>query len=263
MEVIILSDPEAVCSQAARIVAALVRRRPRSVLGLATGETPKAMYAELVRMHREEGLDLRRVTTFNLDEYVGIAPEHPRSYHRYMREHFFDSVGLPLEQTHLPNGLAADISTACADYERAIKRAGGIELQILGLGADGHIGFNEPSSSLASRTRIKTLTDDTLARNGVDWGSGEVPRHVITMGVATILDARRCLLLACGDAKGEAVAGMVEGPLSAMNPASALQLHPHATVLIDEAAATWLRLTDYYRAVARHKPMWQRELDGD
>lgn len=261
MEIVIVASPEEVGVRAARRVAALVRRNPRAVLGLPTGETPKGMYAELVRMHREEGLDFSHVTTFNLDEFVGVPPDHPGSYHYYMHQHFVRHVNLDPARVHVPDGNAASLEAACDAYELAIARAGGIDLQVLGLGGEGHIGFNEPTSSLGSRTRIKTLTDDTMVASGSAWGAQGPPRHVITMGVATILGARQCLLLACGARKAKAVAAMVEGPLTARVPASALQLHPRACVLLDAAAAAALELADYYRAIERHKPDWQRRRD--
>jgi glucosamine-6-phosphate deaminase len=275
VEVIILPSAGEVAQLAARIIAGLVRRKPAAVLGLATGATPRPVYAELVRRHREEGLSFAGVTTFNLDEFVGLAPDHRASYHHYMFEALFAHVDLPVAARHLPDGMAPpdEIPAACDRYEAAIRAAGGIDLQVLGLGADGHIGFNEPSSSLASRTRVKTLTEATRAAQrtaapgpagagpGGDGGAGtrELPRHVITMGVATILEARRCLLLATGARKAGAVARTVEGPVAAMVPASALQLHPRATVIVDEAAAADLTLAEYYRGVYRDKPAWQRE----
>jgi glucosamine-6-phosphate deaminase len=263
MEVIILPSAREASLAAARIVTRLVRARPGAVLGLPTGDTPRAVYAELVRAHREDGLDLSGVTTFNLDELAGVGEAHPASYRRYMREHLFRHVNLRPERTHVPDGEAADVDAACAAYEAAIRAAGGIDLQLLGLGADGHIGFNEPTSSLASRTRVKTLTAATRAALGATLPPGEEPpRHVLTMGIGTILEARRCLLLAFGARKAGVVARMVEGPLTALVPASALQLHPNATVLLDEAAAAGLALADYYRDVHRGKPAWQRERDG-
>ncbi len=263
MEVIILPSAAEAALAAARIVARLVRGRPRAVLGLATGETAKPVYAELVRAHRDEGLDFSGVTTFNLDEYVGVDGAHVGSYRRYMRERLFGLVNLRADRTHLPDGRAADLDAACAAYEAAIRAAGGIDLQLLGLGVDGHVGFNEPTSSLASRTRVKTLTAATLEAVRAQLPPGaEPPRHVITMGVGTILDARRCVLLALGSRKAAAVARMVEGPVTALVPASALQLHPRTTVLVDEEAARGLALAAYYRDVHEHKPTWQRERDG-
>jgi glucosamine-6-phosphate deaminase len=260
MEVLILPTAHEVCLRAARIIARVVRDKPRAVLGLCTGTTPIPVYAELVRMHRDEGLDFSQLTTFNLDEWVGVPPDHPASFQRYMREHLFDHVNIRKENGHLPDGLASDIPTACAAYEDAILAAGGIDVQLLGIGADGHVAFNEPSSSLGSRTRLKTLTAETLATYRAGWPAGESPpQHVITMGVGTILMARRCVWLACGAAKAKAVAKSIEGPVTAFVPASSLQLHPHVTAIVDEAAARDLALGAYYRDVERHKPDWQRE----
>jgi len=258
MEIIIQPDNRAASELAARRVATLVRGKPEAVLGLATGNSPLRFYAELVRMHRDEGLDFARVTTFNLDEYVGLAPEHPASYRHYMRQNFFDHVNVPDDRIHVPDGLAEDIPAYCEAYEEAIAAAGGIDAQLLGIGSDGHIGFNEPSSSLASRTRIKTLTDQTRSDNAARFADHEVPRHVITMGIGTIMASRECLLLAFGSSKADAVAKTVEGPISATVPASILQMHPVARLYLDEAAAAKLERTDYYQAVYRGKPDWQR-----
>ena len=259
MEIIILPDADAASKYAADIVSGLVRRKPNAVLGLATGSTPLRFYGELVRQHCEEGLDLSRVTTFNLDEYVGLAPDHPASYHHFMQENLFSKVNIPASQTNVPNGLVENVPSACAAYEADIVAAGGIDVQILGIGGDGHIGFNEPSSSLASRTRIKTLTQRTREDNAPFFDRAEdMPHHVITMGVGTIMDSRQVILLAFGDKKAQAVAESVEGPLTAMVPASVLQLHPQATILLDEGAASKLRKAEYYRWVFTNKPAWQR-----
>ncbi len=259
MEVVVLASPDHVCLRAARIVARLVRGKPDAVLGLPTGNTPGATYAELGRLHREEGLSFAGATGFGLDEYVGIAPDHPGAFRRYMQETLYRHIDLPIGRIHSPDGQAADLSAACARYEAEIAGAGGLDLVVLGLGTDGHIAFNEPTSSFGSRTRIKTLADETRAANQAAFGADPVPRHAITVGIATILEARRCVLLAFGSAKAAAVAQMVEGPLTALVPASALQLHAHATILVDEAAATGLHLRSYYDAVAAAKPDWQRE----
>jgi glucosamine-6-phosphate deaminase len=259
VEVIIAPDAGEASAEAARIAAALIRVKPGAVLGLATGSTPLQFYAALIQMHVHKGLDFSRVTTFNLDEYVGLPPDHPHSYARFMREHFFSRINIPPERIHIPDGMAGDIPAHCAAYEAAIRAAGGIDLQLLGIGSDGHIGFNEPTSSLGSRTRLKTLTPQTLRDNARFFTSqDQVPRHVITMGVGTILDARRCLVLAFGDGKAQAVANMVEGPVTADVPASALQFHPSCTLLIDEAASVRLKRADYYRWVYANKPDWQR-----
>jgi glucosamine-6-phosphate deaminase len=259
MEVVILSDPEKVCHLGARLIARQILKKPNSVLGLATGSTPIPMYAELVRMHREENLDFRRVTTFNLDEYIGLGPDHPCSYHYFMMEHLFRHVNVPVHQIHIPDGLTPDVPKFCDQYERAIRSAGGIDLQILGIGPEGHIGFNEISSSLSSRTRIKTLTEKTIKANKRFFSSmAEVPRHVITMGVGTIQEARTCVLFATGTNKAKAVADMIEGPITAMAPASVLQWHPHAIVVVDRAAAKKLKHKKYYEYVYRCKPTWQQ-----
>ncbi len=255
MEVIIAPSAGEASAEAARIAAGLIRTKPDAVLGLATGSTPLRFYAELVAMR----LDFSRVTTFNLDEYAGLAPDHPQSYACYMREHFFSKVNVPPERIHIPEGLARDIPAHCEAYEARIREAGGIDLQLLGIGSGGHIGFNEPSSSLGSRTRLKTLTEQTIRDNARFFASPEeVPRHVITMGVGTILDARRCLVLAFGERKAAAVAETVEGPVTASVPASALQFHASCTLLVDEEAAARLKRADYYRWVYANKPPWQR-----
>ena len=255
MEIIIQPTPEAATAIAARLIARLLKEKPDAVLGLATGSTPLPLYRALVDMQ----LDWSRVRTFNLDEYLGLAPEHPQSYHHFMWENLFRHVNIRPENVHLPDGLAADVPAFCADYEARIRAVGGIDLQLLGIGSDGHIGFNEPSSSLASRTRIKTLTQRTRADNARFFASAdEVPSHVITMGIGTIMEARTNLLLAFGAKKAQALAEAAEGPVTAMNPASALQLHPDTRVCLDEAAATQLKRADYYRWVFANKPQWQR-----
>jgi glucosamine-6-phosphate deaminase len=253
MLVVLLPDPAALDREAARIVAHRIREKPAITLGLASGSTPLGMYRELIRLHREDALDLSRVTTFNLDEYLGLAPSHPRSFHRFMRAAFFDHVNVPPAHVHVPDGtVGADLEAYCGDYERQIAAAGGIDLQVLGIGRDGHIGFNEPTSSLASRTRVKTLTQATMEDNRRLFGAGEpVPECAITMGIGTILEAREILLLGAGAAKREAVARAVEGPVTASVTASALQLHPHVTVLLDRDAAAGLRHLDYYERVMR------------
>ena len=259
MEIIIQSDSGAASSLAARVVARLIREKRDCVLGLATGNTPVKLYQQLIEMHREGGVDFGRVTTFNLDEYVSLAADHPASYHRFMRENLFDHVNVPEHRIHIPDGMTPEVPAFCQQYEGSIKAAGGIDIQILGIGADGHIGFNEPSSSLASRTRIKTLSDKTRKDNAVHFGKAEeVPHHVITMGVGTIMESRMCLLLAFGEKKADAVAKMVEGPITAMVPASILQMHPDAKIFLDDAAASKLARQDYYRWVYAHKPDWQR-----
>jgi len=259
MEVLIHPDAAAAARTAARIIARQIHAKPGTVLGLATGSTPLGLYRELIRLHREEGLSFAGVTTFNLDEYIGVPGDHPAAYRRFMQENLFDHLDIPPAQIHLPDGMATDIPAHCADYEARIAAAGGIDIQVLGIGSDGHIGFNEPTSSLASRTRIKTLTEQTRRDNARFFERSEdVPLHCITMGIGTILESRRCLLLAFGENKAAATAASIEGPLAAMMPASALQFHPNTVFLLDEPAAVLLAQPDYYRRVADLKPDWQR-----
>lgn len=252
MRVIIERDADAVSQRAARIVADQIRRKPDSVLGLATGGTPLGTYRELVRMRQEEGLSFSRVTTFNLDEYVGLSPSHPQSYRYFMQRNLFDHLDIDPMRTHVPDGLAADYESYCRQYEQRIVDAGGIDLQLLGIGRDGHIAFNEPGSSLGSRTRLKTLTSETLRDNARFFdGQEQVPRLAVTMGVGTILESRRCLLLAVGESKAEAVRATVEGPVTSQVTASALQLHREVLVLLDEPAAGRLQRREYYQEVER------------
>jgi glucosamine-6-phosphate deaminase len=254
MEIVVAPSPEAACLRAAGIVARTLRAKPEAVLALPTGATPRGIYAELVRQHREQGLSFARATAFSLDEYVGVPPDHPGSFRRVLREALFRHVDLPADRAHAPDGTAADLVQACRLYEEQIAGAGGLDLALLGLGRDGHIAFNEPTSSLGSRTRVETLAEETRAANQAAFGARPVPRHALTMGIATILSARRCLLVAFGGAKAAAVARAVEGPLTAMVPGSALQLHPRATVIVDEAAAAGLKLRARYDAVAADPP---------
>lgn len=258
MEVIVVPAALDVGTAAAGIISRLVAGKPGAVLGLAAGASVKRVYAELAQAHHNQALDFSRVTTFLLDEYVGLSPLHPASFHAFIEEHFLSRVNVDRRRVHLPPTAGDDLAGLCEQFERDIRAAGGIDLQLLGIGRDGHLGFNEPTSSLASRTRIKTLTGLTREANRSGFGGEEVPLHVVTMGIGTLLEARHCLLVADGPAKADAVARMVEGPLTAMVPASALQMHPHTTVIVDEAAAAGLRLRDYYREVQRNKPQWQR-----
>jgi glucosamine-6-phosphate deaminase len=203
-------------------------------------------------------MDVSRVRGFALDEYVGLPAQHPQSYRAVLEREVIEPIGLDPRRIRVPSGALEGIERAGEEYERAIVAAGGVELQLLGIGTDGHIGFNEPGSSFASLTRVKTLTRQTREDNARFFASlDDVPRHCITQGLGTILRARHLVLLAFGEGKAEAVAGAVEGPLTASLPASAIQLHPHATVVIDEAAASRLRFADYYRDAFAHKPVWQ------
>lgn len=255
MEVIIQPDYESASRLAADIVEKLVRNKPDCVLGLATGSTPIGLYKELIRRHKDENLDFSKVTSFNLDEYYRLTPEHPQSYHYFMREQLFDHINIPEKQRHLPDGMATDVEASCKAYEQAIKQAGGIDLQVLGIGSDGHIGFNEPGSSLASRTRIKTLMEETIKDNARFFDEGEeIPIHALTMGVGTILDTKHCLLIACGAKKADIIAEAVEGPVTSQVTASALQMHPKTTVIVDEAAASKLKNIGYYRWIRDKLP---------
>lgn len=258
MDVWIEPSTDAVASLAADFVEEALRT-PDPTIGLATGGTPMATYAELIRRHDEEGLGFDHAHYVLLDEYVGLTADHPRSYRRFIRETFTERVGVPTDRVHGPVGDAADIAAAADEYERLLSELPPRELQLLGIGRDGHIGFNEPISSLASRTRLKTLRPETIADNQRFFAAGEaVPVHALTMGIGTISEARRLLLLATGEAKADAIAASVEGPVSASVPASALQLHPAVTIILDEAAASGLRSRAYHARVAAHRPDWQR-----
>lgn len=258
MEVIIQPNKEAAAALVARIIAHDLRANPHLVLGLATGVTMERVYRQLVTLHKEQHLDFSLCSTFNLDEYVGLFPSDPNSYRHYMDEHLFRRVNIDPRNTHLPNGMAADLEAECRHYEGLIQRFGGIDLQLVGIGKAGHIGFNEPLSALRSRTRVKALTPTTLQQNAPLFGGEEqVPRRAITMGVGTIIEARRCILLATGDSKAAVMAKAVEGPITSMVTASALQLHPRCTVVVDEEAAAQLAEKDYYRWIFANEPEWQ------
>jgi len=257
MEIILQPSAERAVGLTAQLIAKSVRENPRLALGLATGRTMEAVYARLARMHREDALDFRKVRTFNLDEYVGLPADDPHSYRHYMTRHFFEPVGIPAHHTFLPDGMAQDLDAECRAYEEKIKALGGIDLQLLGIGNDGHIGFNEPLSALMSRTRPKALSPETLAQNGPLFGDPtRMPRRALTMGVGTILESRRALMLVTGAAKADILAQAVEGPITSMISATALQLHPHCVVIADEAAAAELRGTAYYRRVFETEPEW-------
>ena len=256
MEVIIQPTPEAAAALVAALIARAVRRKPSLVLGLATGRTMERVYNALVHMHREEWLDFSLCRTFNLDEYVGLPPQDPHSYRHYMDERFLRHINIDPRNTYLPNGMASDLDAECLSYEALIQEHGGIDFQLLGIGRDGHIGFNEPLSALRSRTRVKALTEQTLHDNS-EGESGALPRRAITMGVGTILESRRCVLLASGAQKADVIAKAVEGPITAMISASALQLHPKCTVVVDEAAAGRLKGQPYYRWVFANEPEWE------
>lgn len=254
MEVIITRNYDEMSRLAADLIARQLLRKPNSVLGLATGSTPIGLYKELIRRHREEGLDFSQVITFNLDEYLSLPPTHPQSYRYFMDEHLFRHINIPPGNIHVPYGHAESVMEFCDWYEDQIKRSGGIDIQILGIGGDGHIAFNEPGSSLGSRTRLKTLTEETIRDNARFFASmDEVPRFAITMGVGTILEARKIILLASGAKKAAIVAEAIEGPITSQVTASALQLHRDVVVILDEEAGSKLKRADYYRWVYEQK----------
>jgi len=258
VEVIIQPTEAAAASLVARIVAHDLRANPHLVLGLATGKTMENVYRHLVRLHKEEKLDFSLCSTFNLDEYVGLFPSDPNSYRHYIDHQLFQHVNVDPRNTHLPNGLATDLDEECRGYEALIQRFGGIDLQLLGIGKAGHIGFNEPLSALRSRTRVKALTPTTIKQNAEFFGGEDkVPRRAITMGVGTIIEARRCLLLATGEAKAGVISRAVEGPITSMVTATALQLHPRCTVVVDEGAASQLKEKEYYRWIFANEPEWE------
>lgn len=248
MKVYISNNTEALAVIAAEAIASVIERTPKPVLGVATGSSPLPIYRELSR-RVGDGYEMSSATAFALDEYVGIPTDHPQSYLQVIRREVQIPLGLKADRVFVPDGRAADLSQACADYEKAITEAGGIDLQILGIGSDGHIGFNEPSSSLASRTRAVALMEETRNDNARFFdGLDQVPMRCLTQGIGTILEAGEIVLMAQGASKAKAVASMVEGPISASCPASALQLHPEVIVLLDEDAAAGLRFTAYYRS---------------
>jgi glucosamine-6-phosphate deaminase len=254
MEIIIAETTDEMSRLAADMIERQLLRKPSSVLGLATGSTPVGLYEELVRRRQEKGMDFSKVITFNLDEYLDLSPSHPQSYRYFMDQHLFKHINLDPKNIHVPYGHAGEVEEFCEWYEEEIKRAGGIDIQVLGIGADGHIAFNEPGSSLGSRTRLKTLTKQTIDDNARFFDNPEeVPRFAITMGVGTILEAKEILLLASGDQKAEIVAQALEGPITAQVSASALQMHRHVTVIVDSAAGSKLQRADYYRWIFQEK----------
>ncbi len=257
MQVIIRPAPEEATRVVARAVEKEVRAHPDTVLGLATGSTMERLYQLLVKKHKEEGLDFSLVRTFNLDEYVGLKPDDPHSYHAYMQEHLFRHINIDRRNTHLLDGTAPDLAAECRRYEELIEHCGGIKLQLLGIGQDGHIGFNEPLSALQSRTRDKSLAPATLAQNARYFGDiAAMPRRALTMGVGTILACRRLFLLATGRSKAGIIAKAVEGPVTSMISASAIQLHPHCTVVVDREAGSELAAREYYEWIFGNEPEW-------
>ena len=258
MEVIVRNTREEAVALTADILARALRTKPSLTLGLATGRTMEAVYDRLVAMHEEDGLDFSLARTFNLDEYVGIPPEDPRSYRFYMAKHLLSRVNIDPRNAHLPDGMTADLDAECRRYEEEIQAVNGIDVQLLGVGKTGHIGFNEPLSAMRSRTRVKALTPETLKQNAAPFGGEDkVPRWAITMGVGTILECKQCVLLATGGDKADIVAKAVEGPITSMISATALQLHPACTVIVDEQTASKLEHIEYYRWIFQNEPHWQ------
>ncbi|MEO1057143.1 MAG: glucosamine-6-phosphate deaminase [Actinomycetota bacterium] len=258
MEVVIVPDSVAIAEIGAEIVAAQVAAQPGSTLGLATGSSPLGTYRVLIERHRAGELSFANCAAVMLDEYVGLDTDHPQSYRAVIRREFVDHIDVPLDRLHSPDVGAADLAASCARYDAVVAELG-VDVQLLGIGSDGHLAFNEPGSSLGSRTRIKTLTDQTRIDNARFFAAlEEVPRHVVTQGLGTILDAAHLVLLASGEAKAAPIAAAVEGPVTAMCPASIVQHHPHVTVVIDEPAAGQLERAAYYRETLAHKPAWQR-----
>ena len=266
-EVIIVNNEDEAGELYAKCVADLIRNKPNAVLGLATGSSPLAAYKQLAKKVKEEHIDVSQVRGFALDEYIGLPLTHPESYHSTIHRTVVEPLGLNPDAVHVPGDVLDGapledgdlIRNAGPDYDAAIEAAGGIDVQILGIGTDGHVGFNEPGSSLASGTRVKTLAEQTRIDNArfFDDDINQVPTHCITQGIGTIMKARHLVLLAFGAGKAEAIEETCEGGVSAFCPASALQMHSHATIIIDEAAASRLRHKDYYKYAFEHKPAWQ------
>ena len=241
MEVIIKETYEEISKLAAEMIAEQVNKKPDSVLGFATGSTPVGTYQELIRLNKEGKVDFSKVKTFNLDEYIGLDPEHNQSYHYFMNENLFAHINIKPENWHVPPGKADDFKKACEEYEQMIVYSGGLDIQLLGIGGNGHIAFNEPVSSLGSRTRVKTLTKKTIEDNARFFENIEdVPRFAVTMGIGTIMEARKVILLGNKANKADAIAATVEGPITAMVPATVVQLHRDATIIVEKEAASKL-----------------------
>lgn len=258
VRVILVRDYDQVSVRAAQFVADEIKKNPSLVLGLPTGSTPVGMYKELVKLFQSGTISFKKASAFQLDEYVGLAPDHPQSYQFFLKDHFLDNVDFPASNAHFLDGMSQDIPKTCDIYETSIRKSGGLGLVILGIGRDGHIAFNEPGSSLSSRTRLKTLDHTTIRDNARFFDQPEdVPKFAVTMGVGTIMDSKMVLLLASGRNKAQVVSDVVEGPMTAMVTGSILQMHPKVTVIIDGEAATRLRRLDYYTKV---EEMWDEKL---
>ena len=262
MKVIIAKDSNEMSKRAASVITESIRKKPHFVLGLDVSNAIIGTYKELIRLHEEESLEFSRVVTFNLDEYLGLAPSHTQSCRYFMDTNLFNHINVDKRNINIPNGLTKDPQSLCQQYEELIREVAGIDLQVLGLGQDGHIGFNEPGSSLGSRTRIKTLTEQTVKERAQSFEKKEdVPKFAITMGVGTIMEARMCMLLASGKRKAEVLVKAIEGPVSTSIPASMLQLHPNLTVIVDDEAAINLRQKDYYQYVEKMtQQLWSAQI---
>ncbi|MEE2886177.1 MAG: glucosamine-6-phosphate deaminase [Planctomycetota bacterium] len=249
MRVLICDNEDQAARMAADEILAALKEKPDLVLGLATGSTPIRIYSLLIQAH-QGGQSFEAVRTFNLDEYLNLPGDHPQSYRHFMHEKLFGSIDIKESNVHFPPTEGSNLLARCADFEQAIRDAGGIDIQLLGIGRNGHIGFNEPTSSLASRTRLKTLTDKTLRDNARFYGPDEEqPQIAATMGIGTIMEARKILLQSFGAAKADAVHAAVEGPISSFWPASILQHHPDTSFYLDQASSQKLTMRDYYRRV--------------
>ena len=263
MKIIILNSPEDVAKRGAKIIIDQVQMKPDSVLGLATGSTPVALYKKLIKANQESQVSFSQTKSFNLDEYLGLEPDHHQSYRHFMQQNLFNHIDIGIENTHFPNSNDENPKTACDDYEQLIEQCGGVDLQLLGIGRNGHIGFNEPSSSLVSRTRVKALTKETIDDNARFFSKDEVqPKLSITMGIGTIMQASSILLLATGKSKAGAIKAAVEGSISASCPASILQMHPNVDVVIDEAASQQLKNQQFYIDVETENEKLMASLEG-
>lgn len=254
MEVIIKSNYDEICQEAARIILEEWQKKKDLILGLATGATPLGVYKKIIELHHQGKIDFTEVTAFNLDEYLGLEEDHPQSFAFYMKENLFKHINIRKDNTFRLEGRPSNIEEHCREYEKKIKERGGIDVQILGIGRNGHIGFNEPGSSLSSRTRVKTLTEETVRDNARFFkDEEEVPKFCLTMGIGTLMESKMVILLASGKNKSDAVFRSVEGPVTASIPASVLQLHPCVKMLVDEEAGSLLSRKDYYKWVFKNK----------
>ncbi len=254
MRIVVLKDAEAVANYGAQIIQNQINKKPTLNLGLATGSSPIKLYQKLIQANQQGDVSFKGVTTFNLDEYLGLNGEHPQSYRYFMNQHLFNDIDIDKDNTFVPNGDTPNPLEACALYEELIRQRGGVDLQLLGIGRNGHIGFNEPTSSLVSRTRVKTLTKDTVEANKRFFNEGEIQPHLsITMGIGTILESKHILLIATGADKAEALKNTIEGPISAYCPASVLQMHANVTVVIDSDAALGLKDVAFYEYIEQEQ----------